>query len=77
MLLGSTGPAPRLFYAERPSTDALWTGPLNLPLAAVGGAGARDVQAVVSPDCKTLYLSSERPGGKGGLDLWAADIAAQ
>src|SRR5262249_48337539 len=60
MLLSSTGVNPRLYFAERPGTDALWTGPLNLPLAAIGGAGKRDAQAVVSPDCSTLYLSSER-----------------
>jgi hypothetical protein len=77
MLLATTGQSPRLSYAERPSTDSLWTGPIDLPLGAVGGAGKRDAQAVVSPDCKTLYLSSERSGGKGGLDLWAATIAPQ
>jgi hypothetical protein len=77
MLLATTGQSPRLFYAERPDTASLWTGPIELPLGAVGGAGKRDAQAVVSSDCKTLYLSSERTGGKGGLDLWAATIAAQ
>jgi hypothetical protein len=77
MLMASPGAAARLYYAERPSTDALWTGPINLPLTSVGGAGKRDAQATVAGDCKTLYFSSERTNGKGGLDLWAADIAAQ
>ena len=74
MLVSSEGAGARLFYAVRPSTDALWTGPLQLPAGQIG-TGTRDVQAVVSSDCKTLYLASERAGGKGGLDLWAADIS--
>jgi hypothetical protein len=77
MLMASPGSAARLYYAERPDTDALWTGPISLPLGGIGGVGKRDARAVVSADCKTLYLSSERAGGKGGLDLWAADIAAK
>jgi hypothetical protein len=77
MLLASPGTGARLFYAERPDAESLWTGPASLPLTSVGGPGTRDVQAAVSPDCKTLYLSSERKGGKGGLDIWAADIAPE
>jgi hypothetical protein len=76
MLLSSADPGARLYYGTRPGTDAQWTGPLNLPLGAIG-VGTRDSAAVVSSDCKTLYLVSERAGGKGGLDLWAADIAPQ
>jgi hypothetical protein len=74
MLLSSTDANPRLFYAFRPDNVANWTGPLNLNLASVGGTGKRDVAAVVSPDCKTVYFVSERSGTKGGLDLWAADV---
>jgi WD40-like Beta Propeller Repeat len=77
MFLASVGATARLYYAQRPDTDSLWTGPLSLPLSSVGGNGTRDAQAVVSPDCSTLYISSERAGGKGGLDLWAADIASK
>jgi hypothetical protein len=76
LFFSSVGTSPRLSYATRPSADALFTGPLTLPLSSIGGNGTRDVQAVVSSTCGTLYLSSERAGGKGGLDLWAADIAA-
>jgi hypothetical protein len=75
LLFASVGSSARLFTAVRPDTDSLWTGPDSLPLSSVGGNGNRDAQAVVSPDCKTLYISSDRAGGKGGLDLWAADIA--
>jgi hypothetical protein len=73
MLTSSEGANARLYYASRPTTDSLWTGPLNLPLGSAG-AGKNDVQAVVSSDCSTIYLVSERTGGKGGLDLWAGDI---
>jgi hypothetical protein len=75
LLLSSVGTSARLYYAERPSLDSLWTGPLDLPLAGIGGAGKRDAHAVISSNCNTLYISSERAGGKGGLDLWAADIS--
>ncbi len=74
MFTSSVPPAARLYYAERPTTDALWTGPLNLPLGTAG-AGTNDVQAVLSSDCKTLYITSQRTGGKGGLDFWAADVS--
>ena len=74
MLLSSVGANARLFYAFRPDSTSGWTGPLNMNLTSVGGAGKRDVAAVVSPDCKTVYFVSERAGGKGGLDLWAADV---
>jgi WD40-like Beta Propeller Repeat len=32
--------------------------------------------ACLSPDGKTLYFSSDRPGGTGGLDLYQADMGA-
>jgi hypothetical protein len=76
MLIGSTGASPKLYWAERPSDDREWSGPLQLPLGGIG-APSGETQAVVSPDCKTLYFVSTRGGGKGGADLWAADIAAQ
>jgi hypothetical protein len=74
MLFSSVGAGARLSYAQRPSQDALWTGPTTLPGL---GASVRDVQAVVSADCSVLWVVSERAGGHGGLDLWAADIAPQ
>ncbi len=27
---------------------------------------------ILSPDGKSLYIASDRPGGKGGLDIWVA-----
>ena len=77
MLLATSGAAGQLQYAERPSTDVQWAGPTPLPLGTIGAPSVRDVQAIVAPSCQTIYLVAERKGGKGGLDLWAADIAAQ
>jgi hypothetical protein len=78
LLYASEGSNARLYYSTRAmsGTDAAWTAPQLLPMGAIG-SGTRDVQAVVSADCSTLYLVSQRPGGSGGLDLWAADIAPQ
>jgi OOP family OmpA-OmpF porin len=42
--------------------------------AAVNTPGYKSVQPYVSQDGKTLYFSSNRPGGKGGMDLWKIAI---
>jgi outer membrane protein OmpA-like peptidoglycan-associated protein len=36
--------------------------------------GYRSIQPFVSMDGSTLFFSSDRPGGLGGLDLWKVDI---
>jgi hypothetical protein len=77
MLMASIGADSRLWYAERPTLDVTWSGPTELPLGAIGQPSGRDAQGVVNQSCSILYLVSQRAGGKGGLDLWAADIAAQ
>jgi hypothetical protein len=76
-LIVSSSDSARLSWAERPSAISQWTGPHPLPLDGIGGPSSADLQAVVSPDCKTLYLVADRDGGLGGTDLWAADIAAE
>ena len=53
-----------------------WTKPepvvkLNHPEAKRG-----DMSPVLSIDGTRLYFSSDRPGGKGGLDLWVVPIAS-
>ena len=35
----------------------------------------RAVRTVLSEDGKTLYFASDRPGGKGGLDIWSIPTA--
>jgi outer membrane protein OmpA-like peptidoglycan-associated protein/tetratricopeptide (TPR) repeat protein len=42
--------------------------------AAVNLEGYRSIQPFVSMDGSTLFFSSDRPGGLGGLDIWKVDI---
>lgn len=37
---------------------------------SVNAPGYRSINPFVSADGKTLFFSSDRPGGEGGLDLW-------
>lgn len=77
LLMSTTGTSGRLQFATRASMNDQWHGPSPLPLSQSGSIGVpaqRDVQALVSADCKTLFLVADRAGGHGGLDLWAADI---
>lgn len=34
----------------------------------------RETHACLSPDGKTLYFTSDRPGGYGGLDIWKTEL---
>jgi hypothetical protein len=74
-LLVSSSVSGRLAYAQRPSTDAQWTGPDPVPLDGLGAPSGADYQEVVNPGCTTLYLVADRAGGQGAADLWAADIS--
>lgn len=48
-----------------------WSAPLNLgPLV---NSASDDMHPAVSPDGRSLYFSSNRPGGKGAFDLWVSD----
>lgn len=38
--------------------------------------GYKTMQPCLSPDGTKLYYSSNRPGGKGGFDIWVCDIDA-
>ncbi len=48
--------------------DGSWTKPV--PFSAVVNSPHWDAQPSISSDNKTLYFSSDRPGGQGGKDLW-------
>jgi outer membrane protein OmpA-like peptidoglycan-associated protein len=54
-------------YVSRKIGDT-WGQPFNL-LAPVN-TGAWESQPSIAPDGKTLYFASNRPGGKGGSDIW-------
>lgn len=59
-----------LLVATRPSTSAPWSAPLNLgpPINTAADEG----RASLSFDATVLYLTSSRPGGSGGHDLWVS-----
>ena len=46
-----------------------WSAPQNLRVINSPGW---DAQPSISPDGKELYFSSDRPGGKGGKDIWVS-----
>lgn len=48
--------------------NGLWTEPMNL--RAPINTRHKETQPSLSYDGQTLYFSSSRPGGSGGLDLW-------
>lgn len=65
---GSFGAALDLWVATREDTLDAWSAPVNLgsPLNTI----SIDNNANLSSDRLTLFFSSDRPGGFGGLDLY-------
>lgn len=57
----------RLYATRWVETEQLWSAPaLITPLDGAWNSLA----PFISPDGKTLYFASERPGGLGGMDIW-------
>ncbi len=50
----------------------IWVTPRNL--GAPVNSRYKETQPSLSPDGRTLYFASNRPGGKGGLDLWQSTM---
>jgi tetratricopeptide (TPR) repeat protein len=65
-----------LFYRERQARDD-WGRPIRLP-DHVNVPGSNATQPAIGLDAKTgqetLYFVSDRPGGKGRLDIWTSNI---
>ncbi len=63
-----------LFRARRSGNG--WTKPE--PLTALNHPDGRigDRAPCLSRDGRTLYFASDRPGGKGGMDLWMISVAS-
>lgn len=61
------------WMTTRTSTTAPWGPAFNL--GPVVNTGQGDVPSGLSADGRTLYLTSDRPGGFGGLDLWQVPIS--
>ncbi|MBV7530284.1 OmpA family protein [Chitinophaga sp. sic0106] len=59
-------------WLSRKSGDS-WTAPVALP-EVVNLAGANTQQPFVTADGKYLLFASDRTGGSGGFDLWAASL---
>jgi len=57
-----------LWVARRATKDDDWRAAVNL--GSVVNSSSRDVSPSISADGLSLYFSSTRPGGAGGMDLW-------
>ncbi len=59
-----------LFVCKRSSKNASWMKPV--PLASINGEAGNTCSPALSGDARFLYFASDRPGGKGGYDLYVA-----
>lgn len=59
-----------VWYCTRKSVADRWGLPSELPL----NSDRNDLAAAISSDQRTLLLASDREGGFGGMDLWAAQL---
>src|SRR5206468_2041451 len=72
---GPAGPAPSSLMAELDAAAySAWSTPVNLG-PVINTAGDENRPAI-SKDGLSLYVSSNRPGGFGGLDLWVSRRAS-
>lgn len=60
-----------IFTCERNGNS--WSEPVAMD-AAVNAAGYNNQQPFISADGKWLLLSSDRPGGAGGYDIWIVSL---
>jgi hypothetical protein len=75
MIIASTRPPAAsnifdLYVATRPSTSDPWSTPVNM--GSPINTDADEGRAGLSFDGTVLYLTSSRPGGSGGHDLWVS-----
>lgn len=76
LIVQSSVGTPALYAAQRSDFQFQFTSAVRIPMASIGEP-IEDHQLVVSADCRTAYFASVRTGGVGGVDLYAADIAAE
>lgn len=64
--------------AHRSRSDALrfsdWSNPVNL--GDVVNSASGELEVAISRDGRSLYFSSNRPGGLGGFDIWVSQRAS-
>lgn len=58
----------RDIYVSALGPDGVWTKPADLGRTV--NTASVELSPFMAPDGKTLYFSSNRPGGQGGFDLW-------
>lgn len=61
-----------IYYTEV-DREGFWRQPRRLP-TTVNTDRYNEKQPSISPDGRTLYFVSNRPGGKGGYDVWASTL---
>jgi len=59
-------------YLTRKDSKGNWSKPMNM--GSTINTQYWESQPSISPDSKTLYFTSNRPGGKGKLDIWKSTI---
>lgn len=59
-------------YLTRKDVNGNWSKPMNM--GGTINSEYWESQPSISPDSKTLYFTSNRPGGKGKLDIWQSTI---
>jgi hypothetical protein len=64
-----------LFRSARTKAGAAWSKPEPLITLNHPGGPRGDLSPFLSADGTSLYFASDRPGGKGGLDLWMIPTA--
>jgi hypothetical protein len=62
-------------FRSRKDTEGKWTEPEEVAGLAHPDAKLGDRSPGLTRDGLTLYFASDRPGGKGGLDLWLIRVA--
>lgn len=60
-----------LYYSRL--EDGQWSKPVNMGKPV--NTSAKETQPSISADGKTIYFASNRPGGKGGLDIWKTELS--
>lgn len=58
----------RDLYVSALGDDGVWAKPVDLGRTV--NTASVELSPFMAPDGKTLYFSSDRPGGLGGFDLW-------
>jgi len=63
-----------LWVTNRTTKEANWGTPVNL--GSTVNSSAHECDPSISADGLSLYFDSDRPGGKGSVDLWVATRAS-